>query len=364
MKLTVITVCYNSAKTIEQAIKSVVFQDYRDLEYIIIDGGSIDSTLEIIEKYRDYITVCISESDSGIYDAMNKGLKYASGDVVAFLNSDDWYAPNIQVFKKVEEYFSNGKADIISGNIYRYKGGTEKKMPWRRLTEETAFLGAICPHPAMFVKRELYSRLGGFDTSYQIAADAKWTLEAYLNGANILFVEDYFTCFREGGISTTKIYEAVKEEYKAMLSCARKYNRSQIENDITDYYIRKLKNLENESSMKTAFKKRPHEIKKLFDQNKEYYIWGAGARGKECLEIFEKLDVSVKGFIDMNIKKKSEKGYTIIKPEDIDKDSYICITPERYEEEIKISLKSMGIDENRFFTYSHLIKKIVEIGSL
>ena len=95
MKISVITVCYNSSATIERTIQSVIRQNYSDLEYIIIDGGSTDGTLDVIAKYQPYISLCISEPDNGIYDAMNKGLERTTGDVVAFLNSDDWYERDV-----------------------------------------------------------------------------------------------------------------------------------------------------------------------------------------------------------------------------------------------------------------------------
>ncbi len=364
MKITLITVCFNSSETIEKTIQSVVSQNYKELEYIIIDGGSTDDTLKIIDKYKDDISVCISEPDNGIYDAMNKGLRYASGDIIAFLNSDDWYVPDIQVFKKVAEYFNNKKADIVSGNMYRYKDGIRIKIPRRELTEKTVFLGAICPHPTMFARRELYSTLGGYDTSYQIAADTKWILEAYLNGADFLFVEDYFTYFREGGISTTEIYATVQEEYKVMLSCARKYHRSNIEDDIVTHYSKKLKRLEYEKFFKIALADKKNEIRRLFDREKGFYIWGAGVRGKQCLEMLERLGILVIGFIDIDLKKEIVQGYKVMSPKDIDEKSYICITPELHEEEIKTELESMGIEKNSFFTYTQLMDKIVKIGSL
>ena len=101
MKITIITVCYNSAPTIETAMRSVMSQKYHDVQYIIVDGGSTDGTLHIIEKYVKHISLCISEPDGGIYDAMNKGLRYATGEIVAFLNSDDCYLPEADVFRTV-----------------------------------------------------------------------------------------------------------------------------------------------------------------------------------------------------------------------------------------------------------------------
>lgn len=361
MKITVITVCYNSEKTIERAIQSVLEQDYNDLEYLVIDGSSSDNTLEILERYKDKISLCISEPDHGIYDAMNKGLGKATGEVVAFLNSDDWYA--FGALKKVEEYFQKNKADIVSGNIFKWKDGKISKAVRTKLTGETIFFGVVCPHPAMFVKRKLFLELGGFDTSYKIAADTKWTANAYLSGAKILCVEDCFTYFSVGGVSTTQIYETVKEEYEALFRCAQEHHLEEMADRISAYYIEGLKNLEKERSMEIAFEKKWEEIRNLFDYGKTYYIWGAGKRGNRCLHIFEKLGLPIQGFIDSGSLKKEVKGYPLIGPEEIKENCCICITPKGYEEEIKARLETMGIETSLFFTFSQLIDKIAKIGA-
>lgn len=116
MKITVITVCFNSVVTIEKAIKSVINQDYLDKEYIIVDGGSTDGTLDIIRKYEKYITRWISEPDNGIFDAMNKGIEMASGDVIAFLNSDDWYMDS--ALSMVHEAFRENDCDCVCCDNY------------------------------------------------------------------------------------------------------------------------------------------------------------------------------------------------------------------------------------------------------
>ncbi|MCI9361032.1 MAG: glycosyltransferase [Hungatella sp.] len=362
MKITVITVCYNSAQTIENAIRSVIFQDYGDLEYIIIDGGSTDGTLEIVDKYRDRIALCVSEPDFGIYDAMNKGLRKASGDVVAFLNSDDWYITDINVLKKVEKYFQESKADIVSGNIYIWKNGARSKVFRKDLTDETIFFEVPCPHPALFVKRELYLKFGGFDTSYKIAADTKWIIHAYINGADVLCVEDYFACFRDGGISTTNQYEALKEQYEIVLGYLREKQLTKLEKKANSYYTRALKGLETEKYVEIALKENNAKVQNLFDYDKKYYIWGAGIRGRRCLQIFEKLRLPVIGFIDSNKKQESEEGYPIIRPENIDTESYLCITPRDYEDQIKAELKQSGVEMERVITYSSLVEKIRQIG--
>ena len=188
MKFSIITVCYNSAKTIEQTIQSVLLQDYDELEYIIVDGGSTDGTTAVIEQYRKKISVYISEPDRGLYDAMNKGINRASGDVVAFLNSDDWYERG--TLEKVREYFDHNEVDIVSGNMYMWTNRVCSRYGVDRKNRENVFFESIYPQPALFVKRELYLRFGGFDLTYKVAADTKWIMNAYVNGAEILCVDD------------------------------------------------------------------------------------------------------------------------------------------------------------------------------
>jgi len=361
MKITIITVCFNSAKTIENAIQSVMSQKYHDLEYIIIDGGSSDGTLDIIEKYKDDILLCISEPDDGIYDAMNKGIQRASGDVVAFLNSDDWYVSDADVFNKVEKYFTDSGADIISGYIYYVSNeGIKRKVPLDKMTNENILFGAVYPHPSMFVKRALFLKLGCFDTSYKIAADNKWIIDAYMSGVNILLVEEYFTCFREGGVSTARRYDAMQEQFAIALSCARKNHLTQLEKKINNFYTTTLQEIKKENDLENVLRGKPEEIKGRFDRSKKYYIWGTGVRGKKCLLIFQRLDIPIKGFVDLNENQEMFSGYKVIKPEEIDSESYICITPKNFEDDIKSQLNCMGIDEDRFFTYSDMTKKITD----
>ena len=116
MKVSIITACLNSAHTIEDTIKSVLEQDHKDIEYIVIDGGSADGTLDILKKYQSQIQKCISEPDRGIYDALNKGLKFATAEIVGFLHADDFYATK-DVIKKIVNVFNNNKVDCLWGDL-------------------------------------------------------------------------------------------------------------------------------------------------------------------------------------------------------------------------------------------------------
>ena len=365
MKITVITVCFNSVKTIERTIKSVLAQNYSELEYIIIDGGSTDGTLDIIRKYKENLSVWISEPDDGLYDAMNKGLAKATGEVFAFLNSDDYYTEN--VLERVNEYFKTDDVDMVSGNMYICAEGTVKKAVYDKSNRENLLFGVVYPQPALFAKRELYIKYGGFDTSYKIAADSDWVMKVCLNGAKVICVEDYFTYFSDGGISSRKQYLALEEEYRMALKYAKLSAYAHMEKRVREFYPAQLKMVERRERKRNAIEKRTDDIKKLFDYSKAYYIWGIGNRGMECMELFEYLGLRIVGFIDSYKEKAQIRGYQVIKPENADLQDpgiRICITPKGYEEEIIRRLKDTGVETGRSFTYAELLDQMISLGSI
>lgn len=174
MKISVITATYNSAQTLEDTINSLNNQDYPDIEYIIVDGVSTDSTLKIVEQYGHRVTTVISEKDNGIYDALNKGIALATGDVVGFLHSDDLYADD-RVLSRIATEFSKDSIDAVYGDlnyvskfdttkiIRRWVSGNYKINKFRN--------GWMPAHPTFYMKREHYLTLGGFDLKYSISSD-------------------------------------------------------------------------------------------------------------------------------------------------------------------------------------------------
>ena len=179
-KVSVVTVCYNSAATIEDTIKSIAMQDHEELEYIVVDGKSSDNTLEIVGRFGRLVTKCISENDDGIYDAFNKGLSLATGEVIGFLNSDDFY-PRADVISQVAQAFADEpELDAIYGDLcYVKQFETDKVLRYWRSSdfEPGLFLrGWVPPHPTFFVRKRVYDRLGGYDLGYCIASD--WELLA------------------------------------------------------------------------------------------------------------------------------------------------------------------------------------------
>lgn len=204
MKISIITVSYNSAATIEDTIVSVLGQNYSDLEYIIIDGGSKDDTMKIVEKYKDKISKIVSEKDGGIYDAMNKGVKMATGDIVGILNSDDFYK-NLNVLNDVATAFNNDAVDVCYGDIEYIDRFDTKKVVRRWVAGEynknKLNSGWIMPHPALFVKKSMYDKFGLFNLDFRIAADYELMLRFLLKGIKVKYINNFFVSMREGGFS-------------------------------------------------------------------------------------------------------------------------------------------------------------------
>lgn len=214
MKISIITVSYNSEKTIEATIKSVINQTYPDIEYIIIDGGSTDRTLGIIEKYKDKIAKIISEPDKGIYDAMNKGLKLATGEIIGILNSDDLYYDEKvieTVVKKIEEQ----NVDCLWGDlVYVNKNNINQIIRfWKSSEYENRKFqkGWHPPHPTFFVRKKIYEKYGDFNLKFKIAADYELMLR-FLEKYKIKFcyIPMILVKMKIGGKSNKSIFNIIK----------------------------------------------------------------------------------------------------------------------------------------------------------
>jgi len=174
LKITLITSVYNNQETIAEAIDSVLSQTYPDIEYIIIDGGSTDATVNIVKSYQNSLAAFISEPDQGIYDGLNKGIKLATGDVIGFLHSDDLYENN-RVIETVAQVFIDNSIDSIYGDLtYVNKNDPTRIIRYWKSGEFSLYKlrhGWMPPHPTFFVKRKVYEQYGLFDTRFKIAAD-------------------------------------------------------------------------------------------------------------------------------------------------------------------------------------------------
>jgi glycosyltransferase involved in cell wall biosynthesis len=209
MKISIITVCFNSAKTIEDTIQSVLSQDYPNIEYIIVDGGSKDATLEIVKKYSDKISHVISEPDKGIYDAMNKGITLATGDVVGILNSDDVYF-DTQVLSHIAKAFEVTNADAVYGNLVYVASNNLNKVTrvWKSKPYiEGAFLkGWMPPHPTFYVKKSCYEQLGNYSLQLKSAADYELMLRfIHKHKITVVYIPKTLVKMRVGGESNVSL---------------------------------------------------------------------------------------------------------------------------------------------------------------
>ena len=207
MKISVITVTFNSASTIARTLQSVAQQSYPDVEQIVVDGGSTDGTCELVRALGIPGTRLVSEPDKGIYDAMNKGLALATGDVVGFLNSDDSYAA-ADVLAKVAQWIqSQGGQDAVFGDVAFFDPGQPNRMlrhyRSRRFRPARLAWGWMPAHPAMFILRSVYGQVGNFRTDYRIAGDYEWIARAFRTRCmRYRHLPEVLVHMQMGGVST------------------------------------------------------------------------------------------------------------------------------------------------------------------
>lgn len=227
MKVSLITATYNSAQTIENCIMSVFKQSYKDIEYIIIDGQSEDETLEIIkskkEKYMDFVIV--SEKDRGIYDALNKGIKKATGDIIGFVHSDDFLAHESTI-EAIVDTFLKYKVDGVYGDLHYVSINNTSKVVrnWESQPFEYKFLkqGWMPPHPTLYLKKSIYDTYGTFDLNYKIAADYDFILRIFKQKhLKFHYLPETIVKMRIGGASNRSIKNIIQktnEDYQALRS--------------------------------------------------------------------------------------------------------------------------------------------------
>jgi glycosyltransferase involved in cell wall biosynthesis len=214
MKISVITASFNNADTIGDTIRSVIAQDYAEVEYIIIDGGSTDDTLKIIEQSRQKIAKLISEKDEGIYFALNKGIALATGDVIAFLHADDIFA-GPSVLSKVMEQFKQKNVESVYGDLHYVDRTDTKKIirNWRsgEYKDGLFMKGWMPPHPSFFLKKEIYTRFGNFNTSFKSAADYELMLRMlHKHKISTAYLPEVIVKMRVGGVSNASMKNRVK----------------------------------------------------------------------------------------------------------------------------------------------------------
>lgn len=227
MKISVITATYNSAKTIKSTIESVLAQSYADIEYIIVDGNSHDETMQIVKSYEPSFRgrmKYVSEPDKGIYDAMNKGIGMATGDVVGILNSDDFYTSD-DVVQRIVEAFDED-LDAVYGDIHFVNPDNLKKCV--RYYSSAVFrpsllrFGFMPAHPSFYVRKRIYNECGKYSLEYKIAADYDMMVRLFYNrGIKAKYIKKDFVTMRMGGASTRSIKNIMKANLEDVKACNR-----------------------------------------------------------------------------------------------------------------------------------------------
>lgn len=365
VKISIVTVCFNSVATIEQTIKSVINQSYKNIEYIIIDGGSTDGTFDIIKKYESYISYWVSEPDKGIYDAMNKGIKVATGKLIAFINSDDWYDKDA-IYHFAEAY-KEEPADVLFGDLVYIKedGSTQYENNETVDLKKMLYTNKLC-HQAICVNTQLM-KASPFDLQYKIAADYDFLLRLFMGNHSFRYVGNYLiSYFRFGGVSSSRILDTHNEIFEiARKNIAMYFHESKdalkiekvnrlivnhkcygIQQHIFGGILRGEMNLSKKIGFLRRFK---------------YVVYGSGKVGRQILNLCNKFNIEVDCFIDGNnsLWGSCLLGKKIISPKQIhlDNNTKIIISSYEYSDDMANVLIDCGFKENKvFFGYDIWVK--------
>ena len=363
MVFSIITVTYNCKDIVEKTIRSVISQRNVEFEYIIIDGASTDGTTEIIKEYSDHLSHFICEKDDGIYDAMNKGISISSGDVIAFINSGDWYEPN--ALELIAREFKQKESEILYGRVNKIRKG--EKIGYVGLANEyepnDLHKGNIYCHQGLFIKKHVFEEIELYNTRYKTLADYDWNLRAYNAGYQFTVLPIVVANYVDGGFSTTSMTGPM--EY---------YEISRRNIDGKYIFLNYIKNeflIRKENRGLEIFIKEKRIIEKYKPRSHNVYIWGAGYNGELCYRLYNTCGYKVLAYIDSNPgirKKNGMKVCTFNEIREMYKGEDIIITPRIYDIDIKQNIISNGICDNQIIMFCDLLheagiyyeKKIVQ----
>lgn len=241
MKISIITVCFNSSKTIRDTIESVISQSYKNIEYIVVDGGSTDKTLEILENYKNNINVLISEKDEGIYDAMNKGLSLATGQVVGFLNSDDFYA-DTSVLEQISTVFLDDQIDACFADLLYVSQDNKSIIRYwksKNFCKGDFALGWSPAHPTLYLRKSVIDRCGNFDKTYKIAADVEFMMRCFeVGNIRAVYIPRIWVRMRIGGKTNESMRNIIQQNGEVL----RGLRKNNIKYSFLLFVVRKIAN--------------------------------------------------------------------------------------------------------------------------
>ncbi len=344
-KVTIVTVTFNAALHLEQTIQSIINQDYPNIEYIIIDGGSTDGTVDIIKRYEKNLTYWASEPDSGIYDAMNKGIDVATGEWINFMNAGDSFCEKSTV-SKIKAYLAE-EIDILAGAInYIASGKSELKKP---LGADYKYDGMFCWHQAMFTKTALMKKFK-FDTNLQLAADYEFTLKCYESGHIFKFIDLPIANFIEGGFAESNpILGRIEDMF-----IQSKYLRNNMESIYGKHSYSRLEayKTNNNRTLARILNILFAQINTLDLQEKKFILYGYGNLGRIIHTLYPEnvLCIIDKNYEELNKNYGSNQFYsnTILNTKN---QEYILVTILGREDEIKEIISTYIMDQSKILTF-------------
>ncbi|WP_456277643.1 glycosyltransferase [Bacillus sp. AK128] len=305
IKISVITACFNSEKYLEQTIQSVISQTYPNIEYIIVDGASTDKTMDIVLSHKDFISRIVSEKDNGVYDAFNKGIDLATGDVLFFLNSDDYIQDEHVIDDIVRVFQQNKDLQIVYGNVLMKDEETEYFYFLGQSIQFKDFeKGLMPPHPSTFIKKGLFSKHGPFNDNYRIAADFEFLLKCFqTDDIHSSYVDRIISTFRLGGLSSNpNTMKIAKEEKKEII----KQNFMNFEEEIITDNDRNIEFFRMWLEKILVYNEEPSRI--LKDANiKKVALFGTKQVGIFLMKELQSNGISIITFLDNDVRKHGYK---------------------------------------------------------
>ncbi len=343
MKLSIIIPVFNARDTIARAIESVIQCTNISVEIVIIDGKSTDGTCDIVSLYSKYIEYYISEEDAGIYDAMNKGIRAATGDLIAFLGADDEYISD--GLDSLVGEFQLEKFDAYWAPVLMRRG--TKIIKCEKINMDILPYGMPGCHQGLFVKRSLFERYGLFSLSYKIGADYDWIYNAFRNGMRIKIGKNPVAIYNIQGASSMNLMQTYGEHRLIALNYSMPNRKISVEN----YYAitNRKKVIVSERIL--------NELRK-----NTIYVFGTGAIGEECITLLENNHIKNFLCVDNDPAKQGKKinGHKIISASELEDVDFVIIASTLFEDEIENQILKKGLSRKKMLKYSDLKRMICD----